>query len=624
MARILTNYRVFIASPGGLMKERKVFRDRLYEYNISEANHRGVHFSPEGWEITLPGAGRPQAKINEQIKECDYFVLLLHDRWGSSPHSETSLYKQYSSATEEEFFIACDCLADENLPMREIVLFFKAVDAKMLADPGEQLKQVLTFREEREKKKDFLFSLVDSVDNFSVALGRHLADWVRNHEKNTSKSFRQETDDGYKLRLFLKESKNIGISSNTTEEDLLRKAELLAEQGKQLDAELMFSKLVVSEQSPIAIARFGRFLRKSGQHSRAKSVVERSIELAKLNGDSRAQAYALRQKARIHEFSGELGEALSAYHKALVIYEDCDDYEGQARTLRDIASIYRKQGHLEQAEKELVRAKKLYQALENKEGIATILGYTGLILKSRGKFEEALEVHQQALQIHEERGDERAVAMVRGNIGVAYRSMGNYIEAKKMHDLACQYYKRVGEAQGIARELSNLGITYRYLGDLDKAMELHEESLSVSENEGNYHGIAIQFGNIGTILLMKDKYDEAEKYFIESQNISKKINDRYGIAIQKEHLGLLYKAKREYERSERYFQEAMSDYKEIDNSFGRANVLRELGELLCMEGRQNQGERYLEEAIAVYHEIKLHKDADLTRDLLNKCIDKYK
>ncbi|WP_369228798.1 DUF4062 domain-containing protein [Candidatus Entotheonella palauensis] len=78
-------YKVFIASPSGLEDERKAFRDTIYDYNefIDEQGRRAV-FKPVGWEDTLGGAGRPQSVINEDIAACDYFILLLWDRWGSS------------------------------------------------------------------------------------------------------------------------------------------------------------------------------------------------------------------------------------------------------------------------------------------------------------------------------------------------------------------------------------------------------------------------------------------------------------------------------------------------------------------------------------------------------------
>jgi hypothetical protein len=82
-------YEVFFASPGGLEEERLAFQNIIDEYNHSEAHPRGVSFVPVAWEDTLedtlPGVGRPQAKINESIRACDYFVLMFWDRGGTSP-----------------------------------------------------------------------------------------------------------------------------------------------------------------------------------------------------------------------------------------------------------------------------------------------------------------------------------------------------------------------------------------------------------------------------------------------------------------------------------------------------------------------------------------------------------
>jgi hypothetical protein len=44
--------------------------------------------------------GRPQSLINEDLKDCDYFVLILWDRWGSPSGDE-----RYTSATSEEYSI---------------------------------------------------------------------------------------------------------------------------------------------------------------------------------------------------------------------------------------------------------------------------------------------------------------------------------------------------------------------------------------------------------------------------------------------------------------------------------------------------------------------------------------
>ena len=83
MPKTLTQYRVFIGSPGGLEEERRCFRHRLERYTAVHSEPRGVAFQPVGWEETIGGAGRPQELINEDLSECDYAVFILHDRWGS-------------------------------------------------------------------------------------------------------------------------------------------------------------------------------------------------------------------------------------------------------------------------------------------------------------------------------------------------------------------------------------------------------------------------------------------------------------------------------------------------------------------------------------------------------------
>src|SRR4051812_29113776 len=125
MARSLTAYRVFIASPGGLEAERHAFQDAVHRWNQMDAISRGVLFIPVGWEATLPGMGRPQSLINEDILTCDYFVLVLWDRWGSSAGNA-----DFPTATSEEFAVARECLQKGTL--REIAAYFKAVDLRQM------------------------------------------------------------------------------------------------------------------------------------------------------------------------------------------------------------------------------------------------------------------------------------------------------------------------------------------------------------------------------------------------------------------------------------------------------------------------------------------------------------
>jgi hypothetical protein len=190
MPEEVTLYRVFIATPGGLEQERRSFADTLQLYNLEEAIPRQASFLPVGWEDTLAGVGRPQTLINGDLNRCDYFVMVLWDRWGTPPGGD---HAHYTSGTEEEYGLAMEYVRSPKHPLREVVVLFKRIeDAQRLRDPGEQLKKVLRFKEELETSRNLLFSTFRDVSEFEHTLRRHLAGWLRQHDlKSTSRVARE-------------------------------------------------------------------------------------------------------------------------------------------------------------------------------------------------------------------------------------------------------------------------------------------------------------------------------------------------------------------------------------------------------------------------------------------------
>ena len=145
MTQQINVLRVFLASPSDLEAERKATKaivDRL--------NHtiRGIGWAVEllGWEDRLPGYGRPQAQINEDVDACDLFLGVLWRRWGS-PSGE------FQSGFEEEFERAVIRRRESESP--EIWIYFKQVDRT--SDPGEQLQQVLAFQKKVKQQRELLF-----------------------------------------------------------------------------------------------------------------------------------------------------------------------------------------------------------------------------------------------------------------------------------------------------------------------------------------------------------------------------------------------------------------------------------------------------------------------------------
>ncbi len=54
-------FRIFIASPGDLVAERRALKDEVDEINDIFARGTDIRIELLGWEDTIPGVGRPQA-----------------------------------------------------------------------------------------------------------------------------------------------------------------------------------------------------------------------------------------------------------------------------------------------------------------------------------------------------------------------------------------------------------------------------------------------------------------------------------------------------------------------------------------------------------------------------------
>jgi Domain of unknown function (DUF4062) len=167
MPRSLTQYRVFIGSPGGLEDERRGFRDTLERFNRHHGKPAAIVFDPVGWEDTIGGVGRPQDLINDDLSQCDYAVFVLHDRWG------TPTGTGHSSGFEAEWELA-EKLHSEKI--RNIALFFK--DASGRPDPA-QFAKVVEFHASIEREKKYFSKPFANTKEFCDRLEGYLPNWAR-------------------------------------------------------------------------------------------------------------------------------------------------------------------------------------------------------------------------------------------------------------------------------------------------------------------------------------------------------------------------------------------------------------------------------------------------------------
>lgn len=156
--------RVFLASPSDLESERRASRTAVDEANRILASI-GWFIELLGWEDRLPGFGRPQEQINQDVDACDLFLGLLWRRWGE-PTGE------FDSGFEEEVERARGRRKESDEP--EIWIYFKKVDSDQRSDPGEQLRRVLAFRQQLIDEKELLFQQFETPDEWQGRLRESL------------------------------------------------------------------------------------------------------------------------------------------------------------------------------------------------------------------------------------------------------------------------------------------------------------------------------------------------------------------------------------------------------------------------------------------------------------------
>ena len=88
--------RVFLASPGDLQEERTFAKQVVDDLNQVWCAYLGYHVELVGWELTASGIGRPQELINQDLDTCEYFLGLLHKRWGTPP-DKVGKYTSFTS-----------------------------------------------------------------------------------------------------------------------------------------------------------------------------------------------------------------------------------------------------------------------------------------------------------------------------------------------------------------------------------------------------------------------------------------------------------------------------------------------------------------------------------------------
>lgn len=577
MAHTITAYRVFIASPGGLAPERQAFRDAIASYNEMDAISRDVMFIPVAWEQTLPGMGRPQSLINEDLKDCDYFVLTLWDRWGSPSGDE-----RYTSATSEEYSIAHQCWKDPSHCLREIAAFFKAVDPKMMNDPGEQLKKVLDFRRSLEETKELLFGTFDDTTLFQRQVHRLLAKWVRDHEQQrkgrtdkTATSSIVLSSPSSSQPLPATVSTTAGLSGLDKTRGVIEEADRLVAMGHLTDAEMLFARALARDNEPGTAIQYARFLRRLGRFSQAQAILE-GVLARTAPGEEHWKAGAYNYLGMLHRDLGEFEQA----EKKLTLAKGYTDYPGTRETTiaacNNLGQLFRDRGELTQAEEMHKMALGLCRPTGDELGTAAAYGNLAHVYLLRNDLEGAESANRKAIELSEGKHNDEGLAIALKTQGLLHIRRNEVAEAAQALSRSLAIATRIGRLKSMADAYLSLAQLKMAEREYAEAEQMVETSLETNERIGRKKGVARAFQLLGEIRQADGRDVDAEQPLLRAVDLARAIGDRACLARAYTALGRIFSNRGERSAAMLLWREA----RDVFNASGMSDRAATVAQLL--------------------------------------------
>jgi tetratricopeptide (TPR) repeat protein len=252
----------------------------------------------------------------------------------------------------------------------------------------------------------------------------------------------------------------------------------------------------------------GEFLDTRGYYRQALTLLEKTIQAARILADEATEAIHLKNMGRVQRNLGNLKEAENYYLLSLNYYRRSDNNKLQLCDLcYHLAFCYILQGRYQEAS----------ALIEQNLAIAVFI-------------QDILVQKRIEAQSH----------YTLGNIAIG---QNQWVEAQKYIEMSLQLYEDLSDATGRAESLYNLGVILTRQGnDLARASLCYQQSLEHWRTTGQFKSAAHTIFQIAILEQSQGNFTQAFIYLDQAEEVGRKIGDLLTQAMTKMHRGLTYLA----------------------------------------------------------------------------------
>ena len=232
----------------------------------------------------------------------------------------------------------------------------------------------------------------------------------------------------------------------------------------------------------------------------ALSLSEAAIDVARITGEERAMAYAVRGKANALYAMGQYRESIELHNQAITAWQKLGESSELGRSLS--VSI--------------------------------------LPLTLCGEYEAAFAAAERARQIFTETGDELRLARLEINVGNVYYRQDRFSDALACYRRAYDGVIKHENHEGIAAVLSNLSVCLIGLGEFQQALDTYKNAHDYCEQHGMPLLVAQSDYNIAYLYFLRGEYSRAIDMLRSTRMRCNEIGDRYHYGLCNLDLSELY------------------------------------------------------------------------------------
>lgn len=475
---------VFIASPGDVELERKIFREIIESINSEIGSSKNLLFKAQGWEDVHASTGpRAQSVINEMVDKCHIFILVMHCRWGK-PVTDSFVYSSY---TEEEYHKAFQRYKLTNSP--RIITLFKSIGPEPKIEGNEQISNVLAFKKQLEDSRCVIHKTFDTPQSFERLIREYLNAFINNSLSNVNPNEHEEI---LPVEWFQKMEEIAKTAQNESKQRILYQLEIARDAAKfALKGEIEFAKekfnKLCAESSNLQVLYLGyEFFYRIGDLTSATNAINKWIEISGPNAETRDTAAALCNLGNLHFRRNELEQSNAVYLNALSVYKKLGITTGSAIIYGNMANIYHK-------------------------------------LNARP--EKTIYLYNKAIELSKQDKDFPLLAHSYLHFGkYLSRFAGNLIPVLALHDEALKIYMHLNDTEGIERTKNSFGSTHLQYGNLDLAEEFLTNSLAFYDKIGSKEEYAMTTCSLAVLHKKKNDFSLSKSMYVKAQNIFSELN----------------------------------------------------------------------------------------------------